>query len=113
MQPEKRKQATEPDSDRAAVSEGSDQELKIIVTTMLRVPMENCRKKCNNGGNASKEMATLGPRRNAGNQKHRGTWVTQSAECLSLDFGSGHDSRVVGSSPTAPLPHSCSLSLCL
>ena len=26
-------------------------------------------------------------------------WVAQSVECQSLDFGSGHDLRVVGSSP--------------
>jgi len=30
-----------------------------------------------------------------------GTRVAQSVEHLSLDFGSGHDPRVVGSSPTS------------
>ena len=30
----------------------------------------------------------------------RGTWVAQSVEHLTLDLGSGHDPRVVGSSPT-------------
>ena len=28
-----------------------------------------------------------------------GTWVTQSVMCLTLDFHSGHDLRVLGSSP--------------
>ena len=28
-----------------------------------------------------------------------GAWVAQSFKCLTLDFGSGHDPRVVGSSP--------------
>ena len=28
-----------------------------------------------------------------------GTWVTQPIERLTLDFGSGHDLRVMGSSP--------------
>ena len=57
----------------------------------------------------------------------RGAWVAQSVECLTLDFSSGHDPRAVGSSPasgsvlkacsllgilfpSAPLPHSPSLS---
>ena len=58
----------------------------------------------------------------------QGAWVAQSVECLILDFGSGHDPRIVGSSPdlgsvlsmeptwdslflSAPLPaHTCSLS---
>ena len=30
-----------------------------------------------------------------------GAWVAQSAECLTLDFGSGCDPRVMGSSPTS------------
>ena len=30
----------------------------------------------------------------------RGTWVAQWVERLTLDFGSGHDPRVIGSSPT-------------
>ena len=30
-----------------------------------------------------------------------GTWVAQSVECLTLDFGSGHDLMVVRSSPTS------------
>ena len=29
----------------------------------------------------------------------RGTYVAQSVDCPTLDFGSGHDPRVVGSSP--------------
>ena len=29
-----------------------------------------------------------------------GTWVVQSVGHLTLDFGSGHDTRVVGLSPT-------------
>ena len=29
----------------------------------------------------------------------RGTWVSQSVEYLTLDFGSGHDLRIVRSSP--------------
>ena len=29
-----------------------------------------------------------------------GTWVAQSVEHQTLDFGSGHDPRVMGSSPT-------------
>ena len=32
-------------------------------------------------------------------QKSRGAWVAQSVERQTLDFGSGHDPRVVGSSP--------------
>ena len=28
-----------------------------------------------------------------------GAWVAQSVECLTLDFGSGHDPRIQGSSP--------------
>ena len=28
-----------------------------------------------------------------------GAWVAQSVECPTLNFGSGHDPRVVGSSP--------------
>ena len=28
-------------------------------------------------------------------------WVAQSVECLTLDFCSGHDLRVVGLSPTS------------
>ena len=31
----------------------------------------------------------------------RGTWVAQSVEHQTLDFGSGHDPRVKGSSPTS------------
>ena len=61
---------------------------------------------------------------------YRGTWVAQSVEQWTLGFGSGHDLRVVESSPTSdsmlseesaypspstsPLPpflHSCFLSL--
>ena len=49
--------------------------------------------------------------------RYRGTWVAQSVECLTLDCGSGHDPRVVGSSPTLgstlsvePSPHTLSLS---
>ena len=30
-----------------------------------------------------------------------GSWVAQSIECLSIDFGSGHDPRVVESSTTS------------
>ena len=30
-----------------------------------------------------------------------GTWVAQSVECMTLDLGSGHDLRVVGSSPVS------------
>ena len=33
------------------------------------------------------------------NKKMRGAWVAQSVEHLTLDFGSGHDLRVVRSSP--------------
>ena len=33
-------------------------------------------------------------------KKYGGTWVAQSVERLTLDFGSGHDSRAVRSSPT-------------
>ena len=29
----------------------------------------------------------------------RDAWVAQLVECLAIDFGSGHDPRVVGSSP--------------
>ena len=29
----------------------------------------------------------------------RGTWVAQLVKCLTLDFGSGHDLRVMRSSP--------------
>ena len=32
--------------------------------------------------------------------KLRGTWVAQWVECLTLDFGSGRDLRVMGWSPT-------------
>ena len=32
-------------------------------------------------------------------QAFRGAWVAQSVKHLTLDFGSGHDPRVVGSSP--------------
>ena len=42
------------------------------------------------------------------------TWVAQSVECPTLDFGSGHDLRVVGSSPMSQreiLSSSASLSL--
>ena len=28
-----------------------------------------------------------------------GAWVAPLVECVTLDFGSGHDPRVVGSSP--------------
>ena len=62
------------------------------------------------------------------NNSKGGAWVTQSVEHLTLDFSSGHDPRVVASratwgsvlsmrlawdslSPSAPLPHSHSLSL--
>ena len=31
--------------------------------------------------------------------KLRGAWVAQLVEHLTLDFGSGHDLRVMGSSP--------------
>ena len=31
---------------------------------------------------------------------HGGAWVAQSVKSLTLDFGSDHDLRVVGSSPT-------------
>ena len=31
----------------------------------------------------------------------QGAWVAQSVECLTLDFGSGHDPRVLGSSPVS------------
>ena len=30
-----------------------------------------------------------------------GTWVAQSIECLTLDFGSGHSPRVIRSSPAS------------
>ena len=47
-------------------------------------------------------------------------WVAQSVDCPTLDFGSGHDPRVMGSSPTwgsvlsmEPVCDSISLSLCL
>ena len=30
-----------------------------------------------------------------------GVWVAQSVEHLTLDFGSGHDPRVMGLSPTS------------
>ena len=33
-------------------------------------------------------------------KKGRGAWVVPSDECLTLDFGSGHDPRVVGSEPS-------------
>ena len=33
----------------------------------------------------------------------RGTWVAQSVECPTLDFGSGHDPRVLGLSLESPL----------
>ena len=33
-----------------------------------------------------------------------GTWVAQSVECPTLDSGSGHDPRVVGSSPRLGSP---------
>ena len=32
---------------------------------------------------------------------YRDTWGAQSVERLTLDFGPGHDARVVGSSPVA------------
>ena len=31
----------------------------------------------------------------------RGTWVVQSTEHLTLEFGSGHDPKVVGSNPVS------------
>ena len=31
----------------------------------------------------------------------RGTWVPQLAECPTLEFGSGHDPRVMGLSPAS------------
>ena len=34
-------------------------------------------------------------------KKNRGAWVAQSVEPLTLDFGSGHDPRVVASSPVS------------
>ena len=30
---------------------------------------------------------------------NKGAWVAQSIKCLALDFGSGHDIRVVRSNP--------------
>ena len=49
----------------------------------------------------------------------RDTWVAQSVECLTLDFGSGYDPSVMGLSPAsgsalseACLRFSLSLSLC-
>ena len=35
------------------------------------------------------------------NSRTEGAWVAQSVECLTLDFSSGHDLRVVGSSPAS------------
>ena len=32
---------------------------------------------------------------------HRGSWVAQSVEHVTLDFGSGHDPGVMGSSPVS------------
>ena len=55
----------------------------------------------------------------------KGAWVAQSVECPTPDFGSGHDPRVVGSSPvwtlleilclslSLSLSHTCDLSLSL
>lgn len=34
-------------------------------------------------------------------QPKRGTWVAQSTESLTLDFHSGHDFRIMDSSPTS------------
>ena len=34
------------------------------------------------------------------------SWVAQSAKCLTLDFGSGHDLTVVGSSPVSDITKS-------
>ena len=47
--------------------------------------------------------ATLNPRKVWACLKEglRGTWVAQSVEYPTLDFGSGHDLRVVGLSPTS------------
>ena len=33
--------------------------------------------------------------------QRRGTWVAQAVKHLTLDFSSGHDPHVVGSSPTS------------
>ena len=33
--------------------------------------------------------------------KPRGAWVAQLVKCLTLDFNSGHDLRILGSSPTS------------
>ena len=40
-----------------------------------------------------------------------GTWVAQLIEHLALDFGSGHDPRVVGSSPVSGSALSVELAL--
>ena len=52
--------------------------------------------------------------------KSGGTWVAQPVECPTLDFGSGHDPRVVGQSSASgsvlsmePAWHSLSLSFSL
>ena len=34
-------------------------------------------------------------------KRRRGAWVAQSVEHLTLDLGSGHDPKVVGSSPVS------------
>ena len=41
------------------------------------------------------------------NSLHQGAWVTRSVECPTLDFGSGHDPRVVGLSPAFRLCAEC------
>ena len=43
----------------------------------------------------------------------RGAWVAQSFQQLTLDFSSGHDPKVVGSSPTLGSTLSREDSLCL
>ena len=51
-------------------------------------------------GSHQKVAWLLIPLRVAFKWSSRGTWVTQSVECLTLDFSSGRDPRAVGSSPT-------------
>ena len=49
--------------------------------------------------NMNRKMTHVNPRPEYKTQMYRGSWVAQSVEGQTYDFGSSHDPRFVGSSP--------------
>ena len=47
------------------------------------------------------EMVIRGSIQHQRNTDSWGTWVAQGVDCPTLDFGSGHDLKVMGSSPAS------------